>query len=192
MFAKTLGPLRPHRKRKCCHRCTRRYAIQLSQCHALASIVAIGPDGRLYATTATGNIYHWNIQPDGTLNGEFNIAVPGLVGRVIIGIAFDNAIEASQQLKERGGKGRVEAMYYQEGGDFEFMIRNRINKSVADPDQLAQAGYTTKKDHAGLGLANVKELVRRHDEQMLLDYGPEDGWFNFSLTLLLENVEEEA
>lgn len=110
----------------------------------------------------------------------------------IIGIAFDNAIEASQQLKDRGGKGRVEAMYYQEGGDFEFMIRNRIDKSAADPDQLAQAGYTTKKDHAGLGLANVKELVRRHDEQMLLDYGPEDGWFNFSLTLLPENVEEEA
>ncbi|MFR0600248.1 sensor histidine kinase [Lactobacillus equicursoris] len=110
----------------------------------------------------------------------------------IIGIAFDNAIEASQQLKERGGKGRVEAMYYQEGGDFEFMIRNRIDKSASDPDQLAQAGYTTKKDHAGLGLANVKELVRRNDEQMLLDYGPEDGWFNFSLTLLPENVEEEA
>lgn len=83
-------------------------------------------------------------------------------------------------------------MYYQEGGDFEFMIRNRIDKSAADPDQLAQAGYTTKKDHAGLGLANVKELVRRHDEQMLLDYGLEDGWFNFSLTLLPENVEEEA
>ena len=109
----------------------------------------------------------------------------------IIGIAFDNAIEASQQLKERGGQGRVEAMYYQEGGDFEFMIRNRIDKSVADPDQLAQVGYTTKKDHAGLGLANVKEIVRQHDEQMLLDYGPEDGWFNFSLTLLPENVEEE-
>lgn len=109
----------------------------------------------------------------------------------IIGIAFDNAIEASQQLKERGGKGRVEAMYYQEGGDFEFMIRNWIDKSAADPDQLSQVGYTTKKDHAGLGLANVKELVRRHDEQMLLDYGPEDGWFNFSLTLLPENVEEE-
>lgn len=110
----------------------------------------------------------------------------------IIGIAFDNAIEASQQLKERGGKGRVEAMYYQEGGDFEFMIRNRIDKSAADPDQLSQVGYTTKKDHAGLGLANVKELVRRHDEQMLLDYGPEDGWFNFSLTLLPENVEKEV
>lgn len=109
----------------------------------------------------------------------------------IIGIAFDNAIEASQQLKALGGQGRVEAMYYQEGGDFEFMIRNRIGGPVADPGQLAQAGYTTKKAHAGLGLANVKEIVSQHDEQMLLDYGPEDGWFNFSLTLLSENVEEE-
>lgn len=109
----------------------------------------------------------------------------------IIGIAFDNAIEASQQLEALGGQGRVEAMYYQEGGDFEFMIRNRIDKSVADPDQLAQAGYTTKKDHAGLGLANVKELVSQHDEQMLLDYGPEAGWFNFNLTLLPEDMEEK-
>lgn len=109
----------------------------------------------------------------------------------IIGIAFDNAIEASQQLEALGGQGRVEAMYYQEGGDFEFMIRNRIGGLVADSDQLAQAGYTTKEAHAGLGLANVKEIVSQHDEQMLLDYGPEDGWFNFSLTLLSENVEEE-
>ncbi len=109
----------------------------------------------------------------------------------IIGIAFDNAIEASQQLEALGGQGRVEAMYYQEGGDFEFMIRNRIDKSVADPDQLAQAGYTTKKDHAGLCLANVKELVSQHDEQMLLDYGPEAGWFNFNLTLLPEDMEEK-
>lgn len=84
----------------------------------------------------------------------------------IIGIAFDNAIEASQQLEALGGQGRVEAMYYQEG-------------------------YTTKKAHAGLGLANVKEIISQHDEQMLLDYGSEDGWFNFSLTLLPENVEEE-
>jgi two-component system sensor histidine kinase AgrC len=109
----------------------------------------------------------------------------------IIGIAFDNAIEASQQLEALGGQGRVEAMYYQEGGDFEFMIRNRIGGPVADSDQLAQAGYTTKEAHAGLGLANVKEIVSQHDEQMLLDYGPEGGWFNFSLTLLPENVEEE-
>ncbi len=109
----------------------------------------------------------------------------------IIGIAFDNAIEASQQLEALGGQGRVEAMYYQEGGDFEFMIRNRIGGPVADSDQLAQAGYTTKKDHAGLGLANVKELVSQHDEQMLLDYGPEAGWFNFNLTLLPEDMEEK-
>ena len=71
------------------------------------------------------------------------------------------------------------------------MIRNRIGGPAADPGKLAQAGYTTKEAHAGLGLANVKEIVSQHDEQMLLDYGPEDGWFNFSLTLLPENVEKE-
>lgn len=47
----------------------------------------------------------------------------------IIGITFDNAIEESQKLinkTKQKNSARVDAMYYQEDGDFEFEIRNRI------------------------------------------------------------------
>lgn len=47
----------------------------------------------------------------------------------IIGITFDNAIEESQKLinkNKQKNSARVDAMYYQEDGDFEFEIRNRI------------------------------------------------------------------
>lgn len=111
----------------------------------------------------------------------------------IIGIAFDNAIEASKQLVEQNGKAdfaRVEAMYYQEDGDFEFMIRNRVASSKINSDRLSEEGYTTKKNHTGIGLANVKQITSKYEQTMMTDYGVSDGWFSFNLTILPDNVEE--
>ena len=46
-------------------------------------------DGRLYATTQTGVIYHWDINPDGTLSNQTAINVLG--SRIAIGLDFDPA-----------------------------------------------------------------------------------------------------
>lgn len=114
----------------------------------------------------------------------------------IIGITFNNAIEESRKIKQTVGKenAKVDAMYYQEDGNFEFKIRNRIAEDTErSSDILSQEGYSTKKDHAGIGLANIKRIESKYEECMLINYGFEDGWFTFDLEIMPdnENTEEE-
>lgn len=109
----------------------------------------------------------------------------------IIGITFDNAIEESQSLIKQTGNtdsAKVDAMYYQEDGNFEFRIRNRIvaDTSLAS-DILSKDGYSTKKHHTGIGLANVKQIELKYEEYMLVNYGIENGWFNFELEIMPDN-----
>lgn len=66
--------------------------------------VTIGPDGKLYAGSITGNIYRWDINPDGTLANQEVITTvrdhanaAGLYGapnRSVIGLTFDPASTA--------------------------------------------------------------------------------------------------
>ena len=67
----------------------------------------------------------------------------------IIGITFDNAIEESQKLinkTKQKNSARVDAMYYQEDGDFEFEIRNRIVDRNIDTNNIQKKNYSTKND----------------------------------------------
>ncbi|WP_238321553.1 GHKL domain-containing protein [Lactobacillus equicursoris] len=105
----------------------------------------------------------------------------------VIGITFDNAIEAETDYSSSNALSkqdlRIEAMYYQDHDDFEFMIRNRIPNSDISLNQLAHKGYTTKKQHQGLGLANVKQFAQKYDN-VIIDYQAKDNWFIFNLTIL--------
>ena len=68
----------------------------------------------------------------------------------IIGITFDNAIEESQKLinkTKQKNSARVDAMYYQEDGDFEFEIRNRIVDRNIDTNNIQKKNYSTKNGH---------------------------------------------
>lgn len=109
----------------------------------------------------------------------------------IIGITFDNAIEESQSLIKQTGNtdsAKVDAMYYQEDGNFEFRIRNRIAEDTSlASDILSKDGYSTKKHHTGIGLANVKQIELKYEEYMLVNYGIENGWFNFELEIMPDN-----
>lgn len=96
----------------------------------------------------------------------------------IIGIAFDNAIEASEGLKNA----QIEAMLYQSEGNLEFIIRNKIDQ--VDKDQILKAGFTTKNDHNGLGLSNALEIVNKYFENIMIDVDIDEKWFTFSLVLL--------
>lgn len=62
----------------------------------------------------------------------------------IIGITFDNAIEATEQLKNS----KIEAMFYQDNGNFEFVIRNSMAKDI-NKSEISNVGYTTKENHSG-------------------------------------------
>jgi len=98
----------------------------------------------------------------------------------VIGISFDNAIEASSGLKDA----RIEAMFYQENGDFEFVIKNKTD-NIPSP-RIFEPGYTSKDRHAGLGLSNALEIVNKYAGQMIVDIDTTGNDFTFSLMVLKE------
>lgn len=98
----------------------------------------------------------------------------------VIGISFDNAIEASSGLKDA----RIEAMFYQENGDFEFVIKNKTD-NIPSP-RIFEPGYTSKDQHAGLGLSNALEIVNKYAGQMIVDIDTTGNDFTFSLMVLKE------
>lgn len=98
----------------------------------------------------------------------------------VIGISFDNAIEASSGLKDA----RIEAMFYQENGDFEFVIKNKTD-NIPSP-HIFEPGYTNKDQHAGLGLSNALEIVNKYAGQMIVDIDTTGNTFTFSLMVLEE------
>ena len=105
----------------------------------------------------------------------------------IIGITFDNAIEESQKLinkNKQKNSARVDAMYYQEDGDFEFEIRNRIVDRNIDTNNIQKKNYSTKNGHMGLGLSNVQKIVHKYENSMLVKYSVQNGWFVFNLIVL--------
>lgn len=102
------------------------------------------------------------------------------IGR-IIGIAFDNSIEAVNNIDEKDNI-LIEAMYYQEQGDFEFEIRNRFNQKIAI-NKISQKSFSTKTNHQGLGLSNVKKIVQKYDN-VFVEYKIEDDWFVFNLIII--------
>lgn len=113
----------------------------------------------------------------------------------IIGIAFDNAIEESEILVAQTGNknaAKVDAMCYQENGDFEFTIRNRVHPKSRDlsESQLSQEGYTTKENHSGIGLSNVKRIAHKYEDQMFIEYGIKNNKFTFNLIVLADESGE--
>ena len=109
----------------------------------------------------------------------------------IIGIAFDNAIEASLEMCNKNQKPFVAAMYLEEDGTFEFEIRNKVF-SQESTKKISQKGYTTKKDHLGIGLANVKEIAKKYRENVLIDYGYNENYFVFNLVVVPFKDWEES
>lgn len=112
----------------------------------------------------------------------------------IIGITFDNAIEESKALvaeKHDIRSAEVQIMVYSDGPDeFEFEIRNKIQNKKISTSQIQQRGFTTKKDHKGLGLANIKEIESKYPD-MSISYTIQDVWFDFYMIIDTEDGEED-
>lgn len=101
----------------------------------------------------------------------------------IIGITCDNAIEESKLLKKRGLTPEIQIMFYSEGNnEFEYEIRNRTVQSKISIKKIQEQGYTTKKNHAGLGLANIAKIEDKYAE-MSISYNVKDNWFDFYLVI---------
>ena len=89
----------------------------------------------------------------------------------IIGITFDNAIEESKALiaeKHDIRSAEVQIMVYSDGpGEFEYEIRNKIENRKISTQEIQQRGFTTKKDHKGLGLTNIKEIDSKYPDMSI-------------------------
>lgn len=96
----------------------------------------------------------------------------------ILGITFDNAIEATKKEKDP----KIEAMLYQNNGNLEFIIRNSIAKEI-NKNEVFQMGHTTKENHSGIGLNNVLKIVEKYPNNMMVDINTEAGWFTFNLVI---------
>lgn len=98
----------------------------------------------------------------------------------VVGIAIDNAIESTKGAHKEQ---KVNIMIFlNDDKGIEFEVRNTFNDENIDISALQDEGYTTKADHSGIGLANVKEIVTKYSN-MFLDLHIEDNWFVFYLVM---------
>lgn len=97
----------------------------------------------------------------------------------ILGIVYDNAIEESLEF---GDEAKIDTMIYQENGELEIEIRNRYRDTDLTIQDMKKLGFTTKKNHDGLGLANIEELSQSYND-IFINYQIKDGWFTFLMVM---------
>lgn len=92
----------------------------------------------------------------------------------IIGILFDNAIEASL-LMERG-RIEVAILQVENTGVMMFIVRNYYEGPILNIQQLFNKNYSTKGHGRGMGLAIVRQIIGRYSHVVLNTY-VENKWF---------------
>ena len=97
----------------------------------------------------------------------------------ILGITYDNAIEESLEI---GDEARIDTMVYRENGELEIEIKNRCRNTDLTIQDMRKSGFTTKKNHDGLGLANIEELSQPYND-IFINYQIKDGWFTFLMVM---------
>ena len=98
----------------------------------------------------------------------------------IVGIAYDNAIEAVKDFdKERK---KINIMVYRSEGQTEISIANPVLKAK-NLAHIKKEGITTKKGHSGFGLANIEE-ISNHYANLLVNYQEKDGWFTIDFVVM--------
>lgn len=95
----------------------------------------------------------------------------------LLGIAFDNAIEASENFTAP----EIKVLLLNTDVGFEFEIRNKV-AGTFDTTKLQQAGVTTKEGHAGLGLASAQAIISNYNN-VFLAHAIKDNWFTFTLSV---------
>lgn len=98
----------------------------------------------------------------------------------ILGIFLDNAIEAC--LKTNNPK--IIFGIIQFDGYIEFIVKNNIaSTDIININNIFKDGYSTKKNHSGLGLSSVKEIVDSNND-LFLQTKIKDGYYSTILTVL--------
>lgn len=98
----------------------------------------------------------------------------------IVGIAYDNAIEAVRNLDKSHQK--INVMVYRTKGQTEITIANPM-QPAENLTHLKKEGVTTKKGHSGFGLANIEEISANYSN-VLVNYREVKGWFTIQFTIM--------
>lgn len=98
----------------------------------------------------------------------------------IVGIAYDNAIEAVRNLDKNHRK--INVMVYRTKGQTEITIANPM-QIAENLTHLKKEGVTTKKGHSGFGLANIEEISANYSN-VLVNYREVKGWFTIQFTIM--------
>ncbi|WP_283580056.1 sensor histidine kinase [Ligilactobacillus aviarius] len=98
----------------------------------------------------------------------------------IVGVAYDNAIEAVRNLDKSHRK--INVMVYRTKGQTEITIANPM-QTAENLIHLKKEGVTTKKGHSGLGLANIEEISANYSN-VLVNYREVKGWFTIQFTIM--------
>lgn len=98
----------------------------------------------------------------------------------IVGIAYDNAIEAVRNLDKSHQK--INVMVYRTKGQTEITIANPM-QIAENLTHLKKEGVTTKKGHSGFGLANIEEISANYSN-VLVNYREVKGWFIIQFTIM--------
>lgn len=104
---------------------------------------------------------------DKNKNVDCNIRVLGIVKEInmgiidlirIVGILFDNAIQAAEATES----GKVTCTLKQ-GDIFKIEIRNNYIGNIDDTSKFFEKGYTTKESGSGIGLYNFLNIIHNYD-----------------------------
>lgn len=79
-----------------------------------------------------------------------------------LGILLDNAIEAIEDLDEKtSAKNLMTIIIYADSSQLTTIIKNHYQDAI-NLKQIYQINYSTKDNHSGLGLANIKEITHQY------------------------------
>ncbi|WP_047999449.1 sensor histidine kinase [Lactiplantibacillus herbarum] len=111
-----------------------------------------------------------------------NLGSPALKPIVLtrlLGILFDNAIEAAKHSAEK----TIEVAMNTKPDYLEIIIRNSFDDTnKPDLSKIFTAGYSTKGSKRGIGLATVKDITTHYDN-VLVNASIKDSNFIFSLII---------
>ncbi len=97
----------------------------------------------------------------------------------IMGIFLDNAIEAANECKENK---EIRFNVIKEEKEVVITLMNTFEVDEVDINNIEKNGYSTKGENRGLGLYNVKEILKKY-RSVLKSTSVQDGFFVQSLVL---------
>lgn len=102
----------------------------------------------------------------------------------ILGISIDNAIEAANETD----KPKINIVVYQDEQQLEVIIENSCQLVDTKLRKYIELGYSSKKDHTGLGLSNVQEIKKKYSNAYV-QYQKNEEKFTVQIILTFEGLE---